>query len=273
MSQRRKSGGSRDLPPILVDEHQMIEVILNILTNGQQAIAPAHGGGHITIRAGRSEDSVTISISDDGPGIPPEVIKNIFDPFFTTKEVGQGTGLDLSICYGIVREHWGELRAESEPGNGATFHIQLPLIPVGEVAGVDAPEPEYAAIPAKDLLVVDDEPATLDFIARALSAEGYIVDLAGDGEEAWGKIQTKAYDCVVLDLRMKGMSGQRLYRLIEDFDKGLASRVIFMTGDTFSSDTRDFIDATPNLVLKKPFGIAELGQHLVRLPEPVHEPA
>ena len=119
---------SDGVPLTMLDELQLTQVILNILTNAQQAIMERPGPGEITATTQFVDGKIRLSIADDGPGILPENLRNIFDPFFTTKQIGQGTGLGLSICYGIIREHGGELWAESKPGEGASFHIDLPLV-------------------------------------------------------------------------------------------------------------------------------------------------
>ena len=126
-----------DLPGTVVDEQQLIQVLLNVVTNAEQAIIEAQPRGKILIRAGMAGNRIRISVTDDGPGIPPGYLHKVFDPFVTTKAVGKGTGLGLSICYGIVRQHGGDMWAESVYGSGASFHIELPL--VGPERWVDEP--------------------------------------------------------------------------------------------------------------------------------------
>ncbi len=116
-----------DLPQIIANSFQLQQVFLNIIINAEFFMLEAHGKGTLTITTERVEDKVKISFANDGPGITPENLRHIFDPFFTTKEVGKGTGLGLSICHGIVTEHGGRIWAESEPGKGATFIVELPL--------------------------------------------------------------------------------------------------------------------------------------------------
>jgi two-component system NtrC family sensor kinase len=261
---------SRDLPHTMVDEHQLIQAVLNILANAQQAMAETPGGGELVLRAShlrdrrapRLKDRIRISITDNGPGILPEHLPRIFDPFFTTKEVGKGTGLGLSISYGIVQQHDGDLWVESLPGKGAIFHLELPVLDPAEEAA--SPVFNLAQTPAKTqhILVVDDEPAIRDLLAKTLATEGHEVDLAEDGEEAWRKVQGQSYGCIILDLKMPGMSGQQLYQRIAQSDQRLARQVIFMTGDTASPDTRDFISASGNPAMSKPFSVDELNQHI-----------
>lgn len=115
-----------DLPKSLVDAHQMSQVVVNILNNAEHAIKKGKNGGEITIRTSSSDGSVVLEISDDGPGIEPELLSRIFEPFFTTKKAGEGTGLGLSICHGIVQQHQGDMWVTSE-GLGASFFVRLPI--------------------------------------------------------------------------------------------------------------------------------------------------
>jgi len=116
-----------NLPEIMVDYFQMQQVFLNIIINAEYFMTEAHKMGTLTITTKKQNNTVRISLADDGPGIPPENLSHIFDPFFTTKEPGKGTGLGLSICHGIVAEHGGQIYAKSQPGKGATILVELPI--------------------------------------------------------------------------------------------------------------------------------------------------
>ncbi|MDD5311602.1 MAG: ATP-binding protein [Dehalococcoidia bacterium] len=115
------------LPDVTVDYFQMQQVFLNIILNAESAMSEANNRGSLTITTQRINGSVVVSFRDDGPGIAKEILPRIFDPFFTTKEVGKGTGLGLSICYGIVSNHNGKIYAQSEPGKGTEFVVELPV--------------------------------------------------------------------------------------------------------------------------------------------------
>lgn len=119
---------SHELPDVLADVFQLQQVFLNIIINAEFFMKQAHNSGILTITTVKHGDKVRITISDNGPGIRPENINKIFDPFFTTKEVGVGTGLGLSLSHGIIKEHGGDIYAESKPGEGATFIIELPAL-------------------------------------------------------------------------------------------------------------------------------------------------
>jgi len=115
------------LPEIMVDYFQMQQVLLNIIINAEQSMVEANERGTLTIATRRRNGGVVISVTDDGLGISQEHLGQIFDPFFTTKKAGKGTGLGLSICHRIVTEHSGQIYARSRPGEGATFHVELPI--------------------------------------------------------------------------------------------------------------------------------------------------
>lgn len=115
------------LPEIMIDQFQMQQAFLNIITNAEYFILVAHNRGALTITTERVSDIIRVSFADDGPGIAKENLGRIFDPFFTTKDVGKGTGLGLSISHGIVAEHNGRIYAESKSGKGTTFIVELPV--------------------------------------------------------------------------------------------------------------------------------------------------
>ncbi len=121
----------KDLPHVPGDIQQLNHLFMNIILNAAQAM---EGQGKLTVKTSFSpkENQVRIEISDTGPGIPDDVMPHIFDPFFTTKEEGEGTGLGLSMAYGIVQNHGGTIRAESKPGEGTTFVVDLSLTPKKE---------------------------------------------------------------------------------------------------------------------------------------------
>jgi C4-dicarboxylate-specific signal transduction histidine kinase len=117
-----------DLPMTMADYYQMQQVFVNIATNAEQAVAEGRGNGRLVVKTEQAGKMIRVTFADNGPGMSGDVLKSVFDPFFTTKEVGSGTGLGLSICYGIVQEHGGRLYAESEPGMGATFVVEIPIV-------------------------------------------------------------------------------------------------------------------------------------------------
>jgi CheY-like chemotaxis protein len=154
---------------------------------------------------------------------------------------------------------------ESDEGSGTTFQIEVPSAMDEQLA--ESPSnsgaaglPEEAARSPLRLLVVDDEPDLRNIIVRLLKRRNHKVDAAGDGDEAWGKLQGQTYDCIILDLRMAGTGGQELFQRLNSTDPAMAERIIFLTGDMANSSTRSFLDPLANLVLQKPVSIGGLEQ-------------
>ena len=213
-----------------------------------------------------------MEVSDDGPGIPPEAVSRIFDPFFTTKAAGVGTGLGLSIVYGIVKEHGGEVSVENQPGRGATLTIELPALRVAPFAftsemAVMTPRAALAAplspsaraaIRAEPILVVEDEPTVAELIADVMREEGYRVDVVLDSREALGRLEKKHYGLVICDLKMPNLDGPGLYRALLSRESPLQQKLLFVTGDTMSPRTLEFLKSSGLPYLAKPFLVDEL---------------
>jgi len=126
-----------ELPPTLADAGQLQQVFLNLIMNAEFAMQQAHGGGKLVVRTERQGDAIRISFQDDGPGISAENQARLFTPFFTTKKIGEGTGLGLSVCHGIIAEHKGRIYAESPAAGGAVFIVELPILTQEETPASD----------------------------------------------------------------------------------------------------------------------------------------
>jgi PAS domain S-box-containing protein len=250
------------LPRTWADPFQLQQVVLNLLGNAEQALTDWPGPRRIAIWTRHDGASLTLAVSDTGPGIPLEHRDRIFNPFYTTKPVGQGTGLGLSISDGIVREHGGQIRVDSYPGGGATFLVQLPIVaPLeGRAAQVAASASAAALAPAvpRRVLVVDDEPSMRAAIASFLSSLGHTVAVTQGGEEARALLATNEYDVVLLDLTMPGLGGDTFYRELCNSDPRHARRVVFVTGDTQSEHARRFLAEAGRPSLSKPFQLDDL---------------
>ncbi len=269
---------SPDLPLTMADPQQLQQVFVNLVHNACQAMSGAHGHGHLTVSSEfefpaflnhqhRAQPVIRVMVQDDGPGIPSDLMPHIFNPFFTTKPPGEGTGLGLAVCHGIVSEHGGHIWAEAaqaqddSPG-GTTFFVELPVIAPEMPHQTRAPERTQQPISpgATRVLVVDDEREILEMVVRALQREGYQVDAASDGETALSRLAETDYDLILCDVRMSGLSGQEVYRQIAAQDLDLARCIIFITGDTVSPATRRFLEETGTSYLGKPFELADLLQ-------------
>jgi PAS domain S-box-containing protein len=248
-----------DLPITMADPAQLQQVFLNIIVNAETAMKLARGKGRLLIKTEEVNGTMRISFKDNGPGIAKENLVRIFDPFFTTREVGQGTGLGLSICHGIVAEHNGRLWVESEVGKGSTFIVELPI--VVESTRLETVEPAVEKpqkVPRARMLVVDDEPSTLEFLSRLLTNEGHEVDTVSNAAEAFEMVKNKRYSLILLDIKMPGASGIELYGRMQKIAQSFAERVIFITGDIMGTDTESFLSKTKAPYITKPFEVNEL---------------
>jgi CheY-like chemotaxis protein len=223
----------------------------------------ANGRGILVVRTWHdpAQQAVVLEINDDGPGIPDDLQPKIFDPFFTTKEVGQGTGLGLTVAYAIIQEHAGRIRLESRLGRGASFFVELPVGGVGHFPQVTSSRgaqssetpPETGAI-----LIVEDEAALAAAVADALQDAGYVVTHAADGEEALAIVKSKPFDLVICDLKMPRLDGQAFYASLVLAVPALSSRVIFVTGDVAGTQAEQFLEGSGCRWLEKPFRLADL---------------
>jgi hypothetical protein len=171
------------LPQVLADQDQLLQVLLNLINNAIDAMAPA-GGGTLTASAQPHQNGVELQIADTGPGIADAALGRIFDPFFTTKPIGQGTGLGLSISHQIVNQHHGEIIAANRPEGGASFRV---ILPPADSALAEAASPVAdALLPAGGgrVVVLHPDPATAAALAEAVRLTGREpLTLAADG--AW----------------------------------------------------------------------------------------
>lgn len=288
-----------DLPsssaPVKGRPVQLEQVIVNLLANAKDSIiqrradARAADGtvsiGHIALRMRRVGGSLEIALQDDGLGVPPGLFGRIFEPFFSTKGVGQGTGLGLSVSYGIITGMGGGLAATNRAGGGATFDITLPL-QVGSVddlraaappgRGRDEPPPQAPTtmppVPAQAgprlvadadnrplVLLVEDEPAALSAMRDHMDSLGYRIAVASGGDQAWRHFLAQPANMVVCDLRMAGGDGDILVRRLREVDPFLP--IVIVSGrpedrDPVGPDTLD-----PNTrILSKPLSLTILGE-------------
>jgi len=255
-----------DLPKTIADAHQLQQVFLNVITNAEQAMLDHCGHGHLMIRTRTDPPGkcIVAEIADDGPGIPEAHLSKVFDPFFTTKEVGKGTGLGLSLSYGIIKEHGGNIYARSTVGEGTTFVIEIPIVARMDEDAAIAPQrtPQELQfenlVRGKRILVVDDERYILDFFVEVFRPLPMEVDTANNGHTAREKIESRDYDLIITDFKMPQMSGRELFEWIQAYRPALAERIVFITGDTVSVETRSFFEKHRSRYLAKPFKIDEV---------------
>ncbi len=247
------------------DPHQLSQVVLNLLLNAAAAMQASEAPREIRIATQLSEagNSVDLTVSDTGPGIPPELRERIFERFFTTKPVGSGTGLGLAICRDIVAAHGGSISVDEVSGGGASFRIRLPVSrPKDEAHSTQ--EAAASASGRYRVLVVDDESEVAELLCEILEIEGHEVDVAESGEAALQRLEKSRYDLMLSDMRMPGINGAVLYESVCQRHPELFGRFAIITGDSLSENAR-FLQRTRIPYLAKPFTPRQVRELVDRL--------
>jgi PAS domain S-box-containing protein len=259
-----------DLWPVLADPGQMKQVLISLLSNAFEAMEDA--GGRLIVRGenlGNKEawecalghhhprgEYVRVSVSDTGPGIPPEIQKRIFEPFFTTKFMGRGLGLAAAV--GICQNHNGCISLTSEPGGGAAFHIFLPRFRAALEKKGAGPDTRIKG----KILVVENEPQVLSLIRMMLAELGFDALLAENGTDALKLFseEKNAVRLALLDLQMPGMNGKQLCRELKSLKPGL--KVLISSGydQTTALDAMDACQ--PDGFIQKPYWIDALREKI-----------
>ncbi len=231
---------------VVGDRYELQQVLLNLVTNAVQAVASLAPSRSrvITIATLRDGDHAILRVDDSGNGVPSEHVPYLFTPFFTTKEPGQGTGLGLSLSYGIVESHGGRLSYEPAPGGGARFVLALPCVAPGDTA-------EMPATQARRILVVDDDLAVHRVVSALFAADGHAVDTARSGDAAMGLAVERTYDLVLVDTRIVTAEGRGFTEALLAARPGWAGRLVTASGNGRG-------EARAPRHLRKPFNLREL---------------
>jgi PAS domain S-box-containing protein len=260
-----------DLMPAEVDPHQMEQVLMNLAVNARDAMPD---GGRLLIVTANAElgpedatpeselepgSYVMLAVSDTGLGMDADTRSRVFEPFFTTKALGKGTGLGLSTVFGIVRQSGGGVTVDSQPGEGSTFRVYLPVHVGAEAADTVAEPPAGKTITGTGtILVVEDEPAVRQLVVRILRRAGYTTLEAGSAAEVEALIEARGplLDLLLTDVGLPGGGGRVVAVLARRRQPELP--VIFMSGYTQESDVFDGSGAEDTEFLSKPFTADEL---------------
>ena len=242
------------LPRAIGDPSLIEQVVLTLLMNAEDSVAAIRPYvGMIDLRTCTRNDRIQLHVSDNGPA---RDALRIFEP-------NEG-GVGLNICAEIAKDHDGELYAWSSYDNGATLTLELP-------AYIHETNPAGGRLTGKAILVVDNEAQLADFVQETLTRHGATVHIAGSGSDAYERFKAQTYDLVICDRHMPGLSGQGLYRLVQDMDPNSPQRFLFVTADPIPADTRHFFSEHRVHFMRKPFNSQELMktiEHLFNRDEP-----
>ncbi|MBI3464149.1 MAG: response regulator, partial [Planctomycetes bacterium] len=250
---------------IHADPSQLHQAILNLCINARDAMPD---GGRLVLKTevvdltdkfcrrhpgSRVGPHVAVTVSDSGCGMPPEVLGRIYEPFFTTKGTGKGTGLGLAITYSMVQQHEGTIHVSSEPGQGTTFRMYLPVAEAEETEPDAEPCVEHAAGGTEVVLVAEDDPSIRDMIVRVLEGVGYSVLPAADGAEALQcfKQHSETISLVILDSLMPKLTGPESLANMKAIKPEL--RAILSSGNGISPARIPAIANQAVIFLEKPF--------------------
>ncbi len=255
-----------------VDRGQIEQVLLNIFVNASHAMP---GGGDIFVSTrtvvidadpgcsdgGTPSRFIEIRIRDTGVGMDESTRKRIFEPFFTTKERGRGTGLGLASAYGIVRNHHGMIRVESEPGRGAAFSVLLPSASSCQCAQ-DTPKAGALVQGSGRILLVDDEALVREVAAEMLKQIGYGVVAARDGKEAIEKFRSgrNDFDMVILDMILPEMSGGEIYKALKSMNPDV--RILLASGYSQDRQANEIMAQGCDGFIQKPFDMSQLSRKI-----------
>lgn len=245
---------------VIADAHQIEQVFLNIINNAVDAILETGRSGKLRIRISQESDRICTRFTDDGAGIKDP--KKIFDPFYTTKSVGKGTGLGLSICYGIVKEHGGDITANNDPEGGAVIEVKLPAT-VSTAAVIEEPKPvsrQHEGAISGRVLLVEEEEAVLEFERDVLAGAGAGVVTAKTSQDVKTRLLSEAFDALILNGKMPDeWSAKDSYAWLKENCPAMQGHILY----TFSpssepADGRSFLQENGVPYLVKPFEVAEL---------------
>lgn len=243
------------VPAVLASAGHLAQVFLNLLLNAAQAIAEgAPANNTIRVRTSLEGERVRAEVIDTGSGIAPADRGRVFEPFFTTREVGEGSGLGLSVAKAVISDLGGTIDVESAAGGGTRVVVRLPAAPPSSELRPAAARTAPAGMRDR-ILVVDDDAAVRKMLARALGRTHEVV-LADSGKAARELLaRDPRFDLLLVDLMMPGVTGVELHRWLVREHPALAARTVFISGGSFHDE---YLRSVENPLLAKPFNAREL---------------
>ncbi len=256
-----------DIPPIKANRGEIQQIVTNLVQNARDAILSSDKGSRIVVSTAFHDDTLEISVWDNGPGIPEELREKIFDPFFTTKPPGEGTGLGLAIVQRIVRNMKGTVEVESQEGQYTQFVVRIPYVApeFGPRKVQKVPTEDREALKGQRILVVDDEEAITSIIKEYLENLGAKVIAFNDPLKARYRARSDRFDAVILDIRMPEMSGFELYEEIQEHNPYNACRTLFLTGGIGAPEIRNYLEKHQLPFVSKPVELDELRRRILQV--------
>ena len=242
----------KNVPKVWGDGTELRQVVLNIINNSLDAMPE---GGRLSFRTRSEDGNVILSISDTGVGMYDDIRKNIFDPFLTTKML-QGAGLGMSICYGIIKRHGGDIDVESVVGGGTTVTIRLPISKYDSDSTVSSEQKCKPGVTNLRILVIDDEPAVCEFLCELLSQEGQNVKSVCCGKDAIELLKSESFDIVLCDLVMPETGSREVIKMLNTLNKRPVVGIV--TGWSEDKEVFSVEDMKVDFIVKKPFDPSDI---------------
>ncbi len=248
-----------EVPRVMASEGRLGQVFVDLLTNAAHAIEEGSAGSNEIRVATRSAGGrVVVEIADTGRGIPAANLPQLFEPFFTTKPAGQGTGLGLFVCHGIVQALGGEIGIESEPGKGTVVRVSLPEASASARRAAPAVPAAPRTALRRSVLVIDDEPDLGTALARLLQPE-HTVCVECEGDAALARLRKgEQFDVILCDLMMPRMTGMDLHAELVRTMPEQAAKMVFLTGGAFTPRSQEFLEKVGRPHVEKPFALEDL---------------
>ncbi len=248
--------GIVEVPTIMGIESELREVFINMMNNAMDAMPE---GGFLSFCTWQSEENVFISISDTGEGMSVDVKNRVFEPFYTTKRE-KGSGLGMSMSYGIIERHDGGIEVESEEGKGTTFTIRLPITESPTQKTGLSVEDQKIKVKGLSILVVDDKKDMCSLLEKFFAKNSHIVKTAESGNRAIEVLKAETFDLVLCDLVMPDVSGHKVVDVLNSLDK--RPKIGVMTGWSEKVETKDENELNVDFIIKKPFNFSVLAGHI-----------
>ncbi len=255
------------LPAVMGDQHEIQQVVLNLLTNAVHAMSdlPPDAPRLVRVSTERKKNQVVLRVADSGPGIPEELLPRIFDPFVTTKAPGKGTGLGLAITFRIVEGHGGTIEVERSRQGGALFVVTLPAVKArptptggeGPDEAADQAAPREQPPRGRRVLLVDEDPGVRRMIGILFAQDGQVVEAASDAAHALELLERHGYDLVLADPRVAVSAGESFATVFCARHPEFKPRTIFLTADV-RAETDEWLTELGCRYFRKPFNVREL---------------